>query len=287
MKDRPIRILAMDGGGVRGIITARWLERLERELRAPLGSVFHTIAGTSIGSILAGGLTTGIAANDLRNWLVTGAQDVFTRSKPGPSGSSGPKYSIEGLSALTKSLFADKKLIEADPRLIIHTFSPRHRRSVLWRSWEPRWNQASIASVCRASCTAPGYFPSAPVSVDDDTIDAVDGGMIVRNPSAFALAAVVGSNPDVLKKVTLVSFGTGEFPLDVADYMDDEGDVISRGILGKDQYFRLQLELTPGVGHMDDASESHLVALQRLADQSFDETNFHHTWNEMLDKLIA
>ena len=59
---RPLRILSIDGGGIRGLIPALILEELEKRLRAkgktePLHSYFDLIAGTSTGGIIAAGLT--------------------------------------------------------------------------------------------------------------------------------------------------------------------------------------------------------------------------------------
>src|SRR5688572_6661205 len=52
----PFRILALDGGGIRGIIPAMVLAELERRTRRPIADLFDLIAGTSTGGILALGL---------------------------------------------------------------------------------------------------------------------------------------------------------------------------------------------------------------------------------------
>ena len=59
----PLRVLSIDGGGIRGLVPALVLEELERRLRAkgktkPLYAYFDLIAGTSTGGILAAGLTS-------------------------------------------------------------------------------------------------------------------------------------------------------------------------------------------------------------------------------------
>ncbi len=58
----PIRILSIDGGGIRGLIPALVLDAIEQELRQPIAQSFDLVAGTSTGGILAVGLTTPGAA---------------------------------------------------------------------------------------------------------------------------------------------------------------------------------------------------------------------------------
>src|SRR5712692_7803866 len=55
---RPLRVLALDGGGIRGVIPATVLAEIERRCGKRVGEVFDLIAGTSTGGILALGLTT-------------------------------------------------------------------------------------------------------------------------------------------------------------------------------------------------------------------------------------
>ena len=52
-----IRILSIDGGGIRGIIPAMILAEIERRTHRRIADLFHLIAGTSTGGILALGLT--------------------------------------------------------------------------------------------------------------------------------------------------------------------------------------------------------------------------------------
>ena len=80
---RTIRILAIDGGGVRGLLPARVLVELEAMTGRPLHSLFDVIAGTSVGGILAlgyvapgvdgAGYSAADVFGDLRQWL----PDIF------------------------------------------------------------------------------------------------------------------------------------------------------------------------------------------------------------------
>jgi hypothetical protein len=59
------KILCLDGGGIRGLISARILQELEEQIQQPLHEYFDLIAGTSTGSILAAGLAYGLPAKEL------------------------------------------------------------------------------------------------------------------------------------------------------------------------------------------------------------------------------
>ena len=52
-----MRVLAIDGGGIRGVIPAVLLAELERRAKRPVAELFDLIAGTSTGGILAAALT--------------------------------------------------------------------------------------------------------------------------------------------------------------------------------------------------------------------------------------
>jgi Patatin-like phospholipase len=83
----PKRLLALDGGGVRGAITVAFLERIETVLRerlglkeVHLGDWFDLVGGTSTGSIIAGALALGYSASDIRRFYDELAPRVFRRN---------------------------------------------------------------------------------------------------------------------------------------------------------------------------------------------------------------
>src|SRR3954467_10809136 len=82
--DRPLRILAIDGGGIRGIIPAVVLAEIERLAKRPVAALFDLIAGTSTGALLALGLTVGSqrpdwSAQDLVDLYMNEGPEIFTR----------------------------------------------------------------------------------------------------------------------------------------------------------------------------------------------------------------
>ncbi len=85
----PKRILSLDGGGLRGIVTLGYLSRVEDLLRARHGGdedfrlahYFDLIAGTSTGSIIAAALATGWSVADLTELYLRLGKEVFRRSR--------------------------------------------------------------------------------------------------------------------------------------------------------------------------------------------------------------
>jgi patatin-like phospholipase/acyl hydrolase len=81
MGDEIIRILSIDGGGIRGIIPARILQRIEEgtgDNRA--NDLFHLIAGTSTGGIIGCGLMKGKKAAEMAQLYADRGGDIFHRS---------------------------------------------------------------------------------------------------------------------------------------------------------------------------------------------------------------
>src|SRR4029077_17742673 len=79
------RLLALDGGGVRGVITVAFLERMEAVLAAQegrpvrLGDWFDLIGGTSTGAVIAGALALGHTTEDLNHFYLERAQLALRR----------------------------------------------------------------------------------------------------------------------------------------------------------------------------------------------------------------
>lgn len=240
---RPKRILALDGGGLRGILTLGILERIEALLRerhggSPqfrLSDYFDLIAGTSTGSIIAAALAQGWSVAQLRDRYLALGRQVFGRS-PLRQGLFRARYDQRALNAQLKEVFgADTTL--GSPRLLtgllvvtkrldtgsvwplgnnprgryFATDSPGSARNADYRLWQ----------VVRASTAAPSFFePEAiTISAASDRRPVVgtfvDGGVSPYNdPSllAFLYVTLEGYGvrwPTGGDRLLLVSVGTG------------------------------------------------------------------------------
>ena len=223
-----IRILSIDGGGIRGVLTAALLDRIEAARSGFLSKVF-LFAGTSTGGILALGLAAGRAPSDMRDLYVTNARDIFDDSIWDDLRDLGRLRGAEyGLKKLKRALvreFGDITLRRLRPRhVLIPTFdldnvdelSARDKADPSKRHWKPKFfhNLAGsdskdgaelVVDVALRTSAAPTYFPSYQ--------GYVDGGVVANNPAMAALAQALdarGRNGGCkLEEIALLSLGTG------------------------------------------------------------------------------
>jgi patatin-like phospholipase/acyl hydrolase len=87
-KTGPKKLLACDGGGIRGILSVEILARIEKTLRETSGNpnlklcdYFDYIAGTSTGAIIAAALAWGMTVDELRSFYVNNGEEMFQKAK--------------------------------------------------------------------------------------------------------------------------------------------------------------------------------------------------------------
>jgi predicted acylesterase/phospholipase RssA len=84
-EDRPRRVLALDGGGIRGLITLGILSQIEELIHQKTGKklcdYFDYIAGTSTGAIIAAGLSLGMTTAELVDFYKSCGEEMFEPSK--------------------------------------------------------------------------------------------------------------------------------------------------------------------------------------------------------------
>lgn len=224
------RILALDGGGIRGIYTAVLLQRLAQQVpgftdRADL------LAGTSTGGILALGLARGISISDLIALYQDRGTEIFSRSlwhKIRDVGELlGPKYDNKNLAHLAQAAFGNATLNDLLPRyVLIPSFdldsqaappAPRMWKAKFFHNFagpDSDGNQ-KILDVALRTSAAPTYFPVYQ--------GYVDGGVIANNPSMAALAQALdaATGKQQLANLRLFSVGTGVTPAYIAgDHLD-------------------------------------------------------------------
>jgi patatin-like phospholipase/acyl hydrolase len=105
------RILSIDGGGVRGVIPAVWLAKLEEDTGIQARDHFDFLAGTSTGAVIAGALAVGVRAEDLVGLYQTRSNEIF--AKVPVLGQivrffSGTLYSVATLNRVLREVLAEK-----------------------------------------------------------------------------------------------------------------------------------------------------------------------------------
>lgn len=79
---RPVRVLSIDGGGVRGYLPALLLAEIERRAARPATTLFDLVVGTSTGGIIGIGLATGLSAQSLADFYPTYGQRILVWGAP-------------------------------------------------------------------------------------------------------------------------------------------------------------------------------------------------------------
>jgi len=232
----PKRILALDGGGIRGILTLEYLDVMEREFRRRfkdpnflLCDYFDLIGGTSTGSIIAAGLACGLTVEQLKELYTGIGIDVF-QAEFWRLGLLAPKFKSEPLqAALDKHLGADTTLDSERIRTGLMIMTKRLDTGSPWplhnhpaARYAAQDGELYLTKVVRASTAAPTYFEPQEIDITsrDGNVVAgafVDGGVSPFNDPSLQLlmlAALDGHGfrwPTGKDKLLLISVGTGTF----------------------------------------------------------------------------
>jgi hypothetical protein len=248
----PKKILALDGGGIRGILTVEILAEIEALLRAKSGGkedfvladYFDFFAGTSTGAIVAACLSWGMTVDRVRRFYLENGAEMFDRSSL-LDRYYRHKFSSEKLTARLKLEFGEDTSLGSDKlRTLLMMVLRNASTDSPWPiSNNPgaKYNDKTRADcnlhlplwqLVRASTAAPTYFPPEIVKVGGREFIFVDGGVTMyNNPSfqAFLMATVEPFNlgwPAGEDKLLIVSVGTGTSPAANADLKPDEMNVL-------------------------------------------------------------
>jgi len=224
----PKRILALDGGGVRGLVTLGFLERIERLLRERhgrrdyrLSDYFDLIGGTSVGSSIAAGLALGMTVAELRGPAVDMLK-VFHRKRWKRWHS---VFSAKHLQAVLARELGDRTLDDPSIQTALCIVAKRADTRSTWPvTNHPRGRyfehnrHIRIRDLVYASAAAPFFFVPTRVEVGEGEVGAfVDGGVSMANNPAlqlFLMATLKGYPfhwKTGEKDLLLVSIGTGTF----------------------------------------------------------------------------
>ena len=288
-----MRILAVDGGGIRGVIPAVVLAELERRTERVASELFDYFVGTSTGGIIALAAVCPDETGERPRY--TGAQIVDFYREYGPHifpphhFSSAlqvveEKYPSAGLDDALATAFGESRLSEALRDVMVTTYDAEQCQPVFLRRSlaraEPGFD-LPMRLAARATAAAPTYFAPLPYQNGDRTHVFVDGGLVANNPVLAALAHGHESGAD-LAEVVAVSLGCG----DIVRHSDFEHphhrgvvqwasrlmtmvlDGTSAAVhqhatilLGPQRYHRFNTPLLTATVHLDDAREANIDAL--------------------------
>lgn len=285
------RVLAIDGGGVRGLVPALILAEIERRSGRPIFQQFDLIVGTSTGSILALGLTRPsnadarrplFAAKDIVQLYRDQGTQIFPRSFAVLRNLRRifrPKYSPQAAEAVYDKYFEDVRLHEALTNVAVPAYDIEGNRRIWFRSYDSDHGELLMRDLVRGATAAPTFFPPARFAVESSLsssgqVALVDGALFANNPAldALQMAQKIRSSQDD-KSLLLLSIGTGQSarkhtfedawgwgvlgwmdPLLEIAFSDPAIDDQAKQELAWNKYFRLQVDLGPQPVELDDSS---------------------------------
>lgn len=214
---RNFRILALDGGGLRGTFTAsvlaKWDDMLGRGGDNNLASHFDLIAGTSTGAILAIGLAMGIPPAEILQFYRERGPSIFPQQGMAKQFLRS-KHESSTLREMLTEVFGDRNLSEnARSRLVLPTVrAVRGESDTIVTAHSPdrtQYEHISAVDAALASSAAPTYFQEA--SIQDDTktaLDYLDGGLWANNPILPAISEAVRYLGIPIDRIDILNIGT-------------------------------------------------------------------------------
>lgn len=238
-------ILSLDGGGMRGLVTALVLQELEAKIQAinpekQLKDCFDLIAGTSTGCLIACGLSYGIPISEIVKFysLESGRpQRIFPPTIRSyfsgvinrfHLGISQPMYDGKGLEAVLQNIFKTATFDTLKIQTLVTSYDVYNGQAIVFNSRQPECETLRIWEVCRSSAAAPVAFPAhilkdpkflnywknkgykstrSPYD-NQDCIPLVDGGVAANNPTLCAVAEAV-KNKHNYSNLLVASLGCG------------------------------------------------------------------------------
>lgn len=212
---RPFRknvALAVDGGGIKGIVATRALAILEQYMGVSVHSIFRLAVGTSTGAIISVGLGAGLSAQRMFDLYYRMGRDVFRRtwrSRTWPL--TRYRYPHTALERALTMYLGDIRMGDlwtAQPRtdIVVTVFDLVANRTRFVKSWKSKYTAWPVKTAVLASCSIPTYFPVVNGRY-------VDGGVgSYANPcylAAYEAKFCLDWDP---AQTTLISLGTGRDP---------------------------------------------------------------------------
>lgn len=277
------QILALDGGGIKGVFSAAVLTAIEEDLGVLVTDHFDLITGTSTGGIIAIGLGLGLRPRQMLEFYVDKGAQIF-RNRSGLNSLMHwllHKYPQNRLREALCEVFQERLLGDSVKRLVLPAYNlgeddvylfktPHHER--LRRDWKvPAWK------VALATSAAPTYFPCCRHL---EGMRLIDGGVWANNPTMVGIAEAVSVLNVPLAAIRVLSVGTCSSIVRRPATLNWGGkllwaksavDVVMRGqslgvqkqavhLLGRDRVKRLDPRVPDSLFALDSVSADALVA---------------------------
>lgn len=316
-KKKAVRILSIDGGGVKGIIPARIVAEFENRSGKPACELFDLMVGTSTGGLVVLALATPnesgqpkYKASDILDLYMQKSKDIFYASMFRKIytgfGLWGPKYDRSQYDKILIGLFGNTRMSQLISPTAVTSYNLDTNLPQVWtrkQALKDPNNDFLISNIAAASSAAPIFFaPKLLTNAYNNSSYQVDGGMFASNPELTA-ANLAYELDDTLtqKDIVLISLGTGLTKLGI-----ESKDLCKSGVIGwilkanlisgmmqaqglynaelgeiYGNSCRLQFELDKKTSAMDNASKANLLELLKLTE------DYISTNSDLIDQIIS
>lgn len=200
-EDKTFKILAIDGGGIKGLFSAKIIQHFEETYNCYISDYFDLICGTSTGGILALALSQKIKASEICELYEKKGKKIFPLQHPLVAKFkqyvNGGKYSSIPLETALTETFGDKCIGDSHNLLCIPAYSITDNKACIFKydhnannSVHNRDNMLKCVDVALATSAAPTYFPVVQIGGKIGK-HLVDGGVFSNNPSLVGLIEAI------------------------------------------------------------------------------------------------
>lgn len=232
---KKIKILSIDGGGIRGLMPATILQYIEHQIQlktndpfASLYEYFDFFAGTSTGGILISTylypteknnlVRNKYSSSDALNMYKHKGASIFSNDWIGKLSSFGglwkARYSASHLEKYLHLFFRETKISQLLKPSLITSYDIERKQFMYFQSHKAKFDASMdflVRDACRATSSAPTYFdPIAIKSQTNETYGLIDGSVVANNPSLIAITEAMAWYNVPLSTIELYSFGTGK-----------------------------------------------------------------------------
>jgi patatin-like phospholipase/acyl hydrolase len=304
-----VRLLSIDGGGIKGLIPAKILDYLEQTLNKPISDIFHMAAGTSTGALIVTLLSAEkekkplSTASQLVDLYKKGGSTIFQKNPLSLGGLVDAQYTTEGLKKVISDKAQDLSFKSCRMDTLITTYDLQQRELMPVSSWQAKEKSDQdfkISDILTAAIAAPLYFPPAIISnlaQPPKKYNLIDACLVANNPATCLLEEAKSRYPDA-DEILLLSLGTGRsktpitfndntyfglirwsyngiFDLFIDSSAEDKNiqKEYQNGTI-QGSYFRFQPDLEAQNLSADDISEKNISILESQADEIIKSDDF-------------
>jgi predicted acylesterase/phospholipase RssA len=229
---RVFQVLALSGGGYRGLYTAKIIADIEAaDGGTPFARHFDLIAGTSIGGIIGLALSLEIPASRMVALFSEHGEEIFLKQRRALFGYARAPYTAEGLKLLLQreDVFGEQRLSACRHPVLVPAINYSTGQAQMFKtSHHPNFKRdhaTPLVDVALATSAAPGYFPRHLY----DNCQYVDGGLFANAPGSLALHEATHFFGQELGAIRLLSIGTMSARFTADPTRSPEGGAIDWG----------------------------------------------------------